>query len=92
MVLAGRAAYILKRSCDHWRTYGRLAANPGFEYNFLADDEALDFLRSIEPSSQVWAESFGSLRLGAMRADLLRLVWLEKYGGFYIDQVGRCAE
>ena len=65
---------------DNW-----LAQNPGWRYNFLTDTDAMAFLRAVDPT-QGYACDFGVLALGAMKADFLRLVWLETYGGFYIDQ------
>ena len=46
-----------------------------WDYHFLTDVDALAFLRAVDPS-QSFAEDFGVLKLGAMKADFLRLIWL----------------
>mmetsp|Transcript_83137 Transcript_83137/g.146869 ORF Transcript_83137/g.146869 Transcript_83137/m.146869 type:complete len:316 (+) Transcript_83137:71-1018(+) len=56
--------------------------NPGYEYHFLSDAGAVNFLTGLGPK---YASAFGNLKPGAIRADFLRLAWLYKHGGFYID-------
>lgn len=57
--------------------------NPGYEYIFLDDQAAVSFLNSTYGTQYVSA--FAKVRPGAVKADFLRLAWLYKKGGFYLD-------
>jgi len=57
--------------------------NPGFKYHFLNDSAAVRFLGENFDSNYV--KAFNNLKPGAVKADFLRLAWLYKKGGFFID-------
>mmetsp|Transcript_93579 Transcript_93579/g.165566 ORF Transcript_93579/g.165566 Transcript_93579/m.165566 type:complete len:324 (+) Transcript_93579:77-1048(+) len=59
-----------------------LKYNPGWEYIFLDDAAAMEFLRSVD---EIHASNFDLIIPGAIKADYLRLVWLATKGGVYID-------
>ena len=58
-------------------------SNPEFEYNFLDDNDALEFISKYYPNDV--KETFLNLIPGAYKADLLRYCLLYKYGGIYLD-------
>mmetsp|Transcript_23017 Transcript_23017/g.71688 ORF Transcript_23017/g.71688 Transcript_23017/m.71688 type:complete len:339 (+) Transcript_23017:2-1018(+) len=59
-----------------------LAANKGWEYVFLNDTGAMAFLSDL---GEDYRDAFHKLTPGAMKADFLRLAWLYKRGGAYVD-------
>jgi len=54
-----------------------------WEYKFCDDDDCANFIKSNFPSDVF--DAFESLQIGAAKADLWRILVLQKYGGVYID-------
>ena len=70
------------------RTHGSLMQtwwnlNPEYEYRFMDDDACDAFVRRVGSPDEIRA--WRSIVLGAMRADLFRLLWLKYRGGVYAD-------
>ena len=55
---------------------------PDWQYVFLTDEAMYAFVKDSYPDLY---ERFCSLRYSIQRADVLRYLWLYKYGGLYID-------
>jgi Glycosyltransferase sugar-binding region containing DXD motif len=56
--------------------------NPEYHYNFVDDDEVIQFIRTNFPG---YLQAFERLKHGASRADLWRYLVIYKYGGVYAD-------
>jgi mannosyltransferase OCH1-like enzyme len=54
-----------------------------YEYRYCSDEECSDFIKSNFPT-EVY-DAFESLQIGAAKADLWRILVLQKIGGVYID-------
>jgi mannosyltransferase OCH1-like enzyme len=68
----------VEKLCEDWRT-----AHPDFAYRRFSSLDAARFLAARGPSGAVAA--FQRAREPAMKADLFRLAWLARNGGWYID-------
>ena len=57
--------------------------NPEYEYTFFNDSAAANFVRDYGSADE--RRAYRSLRVGAQRADLFRLLYLREMGGVYAD-------
>lgn len=62
--------------------FNRLLA-PGYEFRFMGDLDAEEFVRTEYPGRVF--DLYSRLQIGAARADLWRILVLQKYGGAYLD-------
>jgi len=62
--------------------FNRMMA-PSYEYRFMDDAEAAEFIKTCFPGKIF--EAFSKLQIGAAKADLWRVLVLQKYGGVYLD-------
>lgn len=62
--------------------FNRMMA-PSYEYRFMDDAEAADFIKMHFPGKIF--EAYSKLQIGAAKADLWRLLVVKKYGGVYLD-------
>ncbi len=69
--------------CDAWRTM-----HPTFSYARFSDREARRYLDANGPAGA--RAAFDRAAQPAMKADLFRLAYLYREGGFYIDADDRC--
>ena len=67
----------MREWADTW-----IKLNPEYHYNFVVDDEVIQFIRTNFPD---YLQAFGRLTHGASRADLWRYLVIYKYGGVYAD-------
>lgn len=68
--------------CEGWR-----AAHPDFVYRRFSSLDAARFLAGQGAGA---AAAFKRAREPAMKADLFRLAWLARHGGWYVDADDRC--
>ena len=68
---------------DEWR-----ATHADFAYRLFSKADARAYIR--ETGIQGAAEAFELVREPASQADLFRLIWLYRAGGFYVDADDRC--
>lgn len=57
--------------------------NHDWEYNYMSDNDVLDFVSDHFDGS--WVKIFNSCPLGVMKADIWRVMVLYVYGGMYTD-------
>lgn len=57
--------------------------NKEYLYNYVSDEDALDFIK--DNYGQSWLDIFNSVPLGVMRGDILRYLLIYKNGGVYAD-------
>ena len=69
--------------CDEWR-----AAHPGFSYQLFSRADARRFL--AEQGLTAALAAFDRAKEPAMMADVFRLAYLARTGGFYVDADDRC--
>ncbi len=62
--------------------FNRMMA-PSYEYRFMDDAAQAEFVRTCFPGTIF--EAYSKLRIGAARADLWRVLVLQKFGGVYLD-------
>ena len=73
----------IEKLCDGWRV-----AHPDFAYRRFSSADAGRFLATHGPAGAVAA--YKRAREPAKKADLFRLAWLARNGGWYIDADDRC--
>jgi len=73
----------VEKLCEGWR-----AAHPGFTYERFSSVDAARFLAAHGPAGA--GAAFKRAREPAMKADLFRLAWLARHGGWYVDADDRC--
>lgn len=68
----------IKQTSNTW-----IEHNPDYEYNYMNDREAADFILNVygEEIQKIWL----SLPLGVMRGDMWRYLIIYHYGGIYAD-------
>lgn len=59
-----------------------LDLNPSFEYTLLTDSTCEEFLNN---NFKNYIEPFKQLRLPQHKSDLIRMLYLYKFGGYYVD-------
>jgi mannosyltransferase OCH1-like enzyme len=62
--------------------FNRMMA-PSYEYRFMDDAAQEEFVRTCFPG--IIFEAYSKLQIGAARADLWRVLVLQKFGGVYLD-------
>ncbi|KAF7510943.1 hypothetical protein GJ744_005773 [Endocarpon pusillum] len=67
------------QDCKQWKEH-----NQGWEYTYLTDMDALDFVESLASIPSL-VTVYKNYPLPILRADLLRYLLLWYYGGFYAD-------
>ncbi len=68
---------------DEWR-----ATHPDFSYQLFSKADARAYIR--DTGIRGAAEAFERVKEPASQADLFRLIWLHRAGGFYADADDRC--
>lgn len=69
---------------EQWRLYQEKVRNlhPSWDYKLWTDDENLALVTQSAPQ---WLPLFNSLPRNIMRADMIRYIILELFGGLYLD-------
>lgn len=61
--------------------------NPEYEYKFWSDNDIDNFVKNEFPQ---YYEKFKSLEYNIQRVDMVRYMWMYKYGGIYVDMDIEC--
>jgi hypothetical protein len=69
---------------DHWRPYQRswIANHPDWEYRLWTD---ADNLALVEQHYPQFLDLYQSFAYAILRVDLVRMLYLHRYGGLYVD-------
>jgi len=69
---------------DRWKPLQRMAQefHPGWEYRLWTDEDNLALIRDRRPDLEA---AYSGLPRPVMRADLIRYVYMEQFGGLYFD-------
>lgn len=79
----GSVPQVIRERTIRWREF-----NPNWDYHMLDCSSAVEFLDGYFGSSL--AQAFLDIRIPAMKADVLRVAYLLKRGGFWIDVSSIC--